>query len=57
MENNEANPPPNKIACSELDDKLNTTWSLDPDLAEYADIFIQNFTEYIYINRYRTYFR
>ena len=57
VENSEANQPLNKIACFELNVKPNNTQALGLDLAEYANVFIQNFTEYIYTNCYRTYFR
>ena len=42
LKTGEANPPPNKVACFELNVKLNNTWALDQDQVEYAK-FIQNF--------------
>ena len=43
MENGEANPPPYKIECFELNVGSNNKWVPDLDLAEYANGFIQKF--------------
>ena len=36
-------PPPTKIGWFDLDEKSNNAWTLDPNLVNYADKYIQNF--------------
>lgn len=43
VDDSEADPSPNKIACFKLNVQSNNTWVLDPNLAEYVKKFIQSF--------------